>query len=39
VHTGKIYHLGSYPRSKRGDQDFAVKCTVFANGKVWNAFS
>src|SRR3984893_1119964 len=32
-------HLGSYPRSKRGDQGFAVKYTVFASGKAWNAFS
>jgi hypothetical protein len=39
LHTSGVDHLGSYPRSKRGDQAFAVKCTVFASGKVWNAFS
>jgi hypothetical protein len=39
VHTSEVDHLGSYPRSKRGDQGFAVKCTVFASGKARNAFS
>jgi hypothetical protein len=25
LHTGEVDHLGSYPRSKRADQAFAVK--------------